>query len=130
MGWRRYINLAALIGVLLHAGMVVRHHQVMLGAHLERQELISSLGVICHGSGQASVPSDAELPWVPPPSDNQNSQCPLCAGTASAFAFVASVDRVAPGRLAIAAQQVPHYEVPPVEIAGVRPPTRGPPVLI
>ena len=92
MRWRRYINLVALIGVLMHAGMIVRHHQVMLGAHLERQKLISALGVICHGNGQTTAPSDAELPWVPPPSDQQNNQCPLCAGLASVIATTATAE--------------------------------------
>jgi hypothetical protein len=52
MRWRRYINLVALIGVLMHAGMIVRHHEVMLGAHLERQNLISALGASATAAGR------------------------------------------------------------------------------
>jgi hypothetical protein len=129
MRWRRYINLVALIGVLMHAGMIVRHHEVMLGAHLERQNLISALGVICHGSGQTAAPSDAELPWVPPPSDQQNNQCPLCAGLAAAIATTATAECGVPLRFRTAAPQIVRYEARPVEIASVRPPTRGPPQL-
>ena len=36
---RRWIALVALLGVLLHAGAIVRHHGVMLGATLQYQAL-------------------------------------------------------------------------------------------
>ena len=130
MRWRRLINLVALIGVLMHAGMIVRHQQMMLGAHLERQGLISALGVICHGNGQATAPSDSEVPWVPLPSDQQNNQCPLCAGLASAVAMAAIAECGVPVQFRTAAPQIVRYEARPVEIASVRPPTRGPPLLI
>lgn len=129
MRWRRFINLVALIGVLVHAGMIVRHHQVMLDAHLERQDLVNALGVICHGSGQATAPFDAELPSVPLPSDNQNKQCPLCAGMVPAIALAAAVECGVPLKFRIAAPQIVRYQARPIAIIGVRPPTRGPPVL-
>lgn len=130
MRWRRYINLVAVIGMLMHAGMVVRHHQVMLGAHLERQDLIGALGVICHSNGQATTVSDADVPWVPLPSDQQHAQCPLCAGLASAVALAASAECSVPVRFRTAAPPLMRYEPRPVEIASVRPPSRAPPHLI
>jgi hypothetical protein len=129
MGWRRYINLVALIGVLVHAGLVVRHHQVMLGAHLERQDLIGALAVICHSNGQPATSSE-NVPWVPLPSDQQNSHCPLCAGLATAVALPASVESGVPLQFRAAAPQLVRYEARPVETESVKPPTRGPPLPI
>jgi predicted CxxxxCH...CXXCH cytochrome family protein len=130
MRWRFVVNLLAVLSVLVHAGMIMRHHQVMLGAHLERQSLLSALGVICHSGGQTTAPLDAEVPWLPPLSDQQNGQCPLCAGLTTAVALPANVESGVPVHFRAAAPQLVRYEARPTETESVRPPTRGPPLLI
>ena len=44
MFWRRIIGGLAILGVLMHAGVVVRHGAIMLGAKFAEQELAMALG--------------------------------------------------------------------------------------
>lgn len=127
MGWRRCINLLALVGVLAHAAFVVRHHGVMLDAHMERQGLLSALGVICHGNGETTAPAGGEVPWVPLPTDQQNGQCPLCAGLASVHALAGVVVASVPVEFQAAAPLLVRHVARPVEVARIRPLSRGPP---
>ncbi len=126
MRWRLWINWIALVGVLMHAALVVRHHQVMLSAELERQGLLGSLAAICHSDGQTRALPDAELPSIPAPYD-QTSHCPLCIGLASAVVLAKQTELDAPVRLASALVELPRYDQPALRVAGFRPPTRGPP---
>ena len=131
MRWRRFVNLVALLGVLVHAGLAVRHSQVMLGAHLERQGLMAALGVICHGNGQATTSVDAELPWLPPPADQQTGECPLCAGLASVAVLAASGNSGGvPVEFRASAPQLIHYEARPIEMARIKPLSHGPPLPV
>jgi hypothetical protein len=87
---RRWINILAVFGVLLHAGALVRHHAVMLNANTQHQALLADLAAICHGSGGTERLAASDLPTVPQPADAQNG-CPLCAGLTTAFAITAYV---------------------------------------
>jgi hypothetical protein len=82
---RRWIGLLAVLGVLLHAGAVLRHHAVMVDAELQHQGLLADLHQICKAGGTGSVDT-ASLPDVPRPSNSQNG-CPICSGLATAFAL-------------------------------------------
>lgn len=125
---RFWIHLVALASVLLHTAAVVYHHQVMLGARFERQHLLSSLAVSCHGTGQTTLP-DAELPWIPAPSE-QSSGCLICKGLISALALAPQVSLDAPCDVAVATRPLPPYQARLVQITDIRPPVRGPPQLI
>ena len=85
---RRWISVLALLGVLLHAGAIVRHNAVMTGATFQYQALLTGLAQICHGSGTGDALVAAELPYVPRPSDAQNG-CPICSGLSAAVALIA-----------------------------------------
>ena len=87
MRLRGWISVFAMLGVLLHAGALVRHHGVMLGAVLQYHALVSDLAEFCHGADNASR-SPADLPSIPKPSDAKNG-CPICSGQSPAFAVIA-----------------------------------------
>lgn len=126
---RRLISFVALLGVLLHAGALVRHSTTMLGALLQHQALVTDLAQICHSAGTTTTVADAELPIVPKPTDAQYG-CPLCSGMGAAFALVAPT---------LAAIMLPPPAAPPALHAdatsipesprAVHPPARGPPAL-
>ena len=74
---RRSIAIWAIFGVLLHAGLIVRHNAMVLGAHLLHQDLVTSLASICNSSGTA-VTSD-DVAYIPSPNGG-SSDCPICTG--------------------------------------------------
>jgi|SRR6185436_3889146 len=88
MRLRRWISIFAMLGVLLHAGALVRHHGVMLGALLQYDALVSDLAAFCHGGADSASHSPGDLPSIPKPSDAKNG-CPICSGHSPAFAVVA-----------------------------------------
>jgi hypothetical protein len=124
---RRWISFLAIVGVLLHAGALARHHVVMLDAHLQHQALITDLLQICHSNGLGTVTPDG-LPDIPRPSETQDN-CPICSGLASAVALAAPetaswlrlVEKPALETLTVAI----FVGQSPAE----RPPVRGPPHL-
>jgi hypothetical protein len=75
----RWASLLALLGVLLHAGLVVRHNGAVLAAELLHGHAIP-LGAICyvfpdHPDGTVDPASDADAHKSAP-------KCPLCTGAA------------------------------------------------
>jgi len=124
---RKWVGLLAMLGVLLHAGAVARHHVVMLDAHLQHQRLVSDLQRICHSNGLGTA-TDESLPDVPRPSDAQNN-CPICCGLTTAVAVMAP--DAAPWLVLIAPPSP--QSVARVAFVGqspaIRPPVRGPPAL-
>ena len=84
---RKWISVLALLGVLLHAGAIVRHNAAMTGATFQYQALLTGLAQLCHGSTTGDVLAAAELPYVPKPTDAQNG-CPICSGLSPAVALV------------------------------------------
>jgi hypothetical protein len=127
MRLRGWISVFAMLGVLLHAGALVRHHGVMLGAVLQYHALVSDLAEFCHGADDASR-SPADLPSIPKPSDAKNG-CPICSGQSPAFAVIA------PAPLDVPAPATPgiYWHFPAYSFAThhhpVCPPARGPPAL-
>ena len=127
---RRWISVLAALGVLVHAGAIVRHNAAMAGAALQYQALLTGLAQICHGGASATANALApeELPYVPRPSDAENG-CPICSGLAPAVALTGPESTVDFAHLPAAAAV-------PGETGGlagvgyaVCPPARGPPVL-
>ena len=123
---RRWIAMMAMVGVLLHAAALVRHHGVMLAVHLEYQSLVSGLSAFCHGGLEEAGKTALDLPAVPQPSDAQNG-CPICAGHAPALAVIGLdlVEGPAPAAASIAWGEP--RTTGPHQFASAWPPARGPP---
>ncbi len=92
MHWRRWLGLLAVLGVLLHAGAVVRHNAVVLAAASRAtsgvaadRALAADLRLIC---GAAAHMAEAMLPGGNGPAGDPE-KCPICAGLASAHALAA-----------------------------------------
>jgi hypothetical protein len=126
MSLRRLISLVAVFGVLLHAGLVVRHNAFKLSATLQHQELVEALGVICHGNGGTAQLAASDVPHVPQPSDSQ-SDCPICSGMVSAAALPPAMNFATLAhdsksvRLAVVGREIA------LRLVAVCPPSRGPP---
>jgi hypothetical protein len=126
--FRFIVSLLALLGVLLHAGLLVRHSTMMLNAKLLNQELAAALGVICHSDGTTSRLPASDLPALPEPPGNQGD-CPLCMGL-MAVAVLPSNDLpsfapdLASARIAVVS------EVIAPRLSAVCPPARGPPRIV
>lgn len=129
MRLRRWVSLIAVLGVLLHAGALVRHNGVMLAAAGVHAALTSDLLAICHGGVDAASNTLADLPSIPKPT-NATSGCPLCSGPASAFALAAPAShefRVATAPLVYGRPLQPSLSP---RGHAVCPPARAPPALI
>lgn len=122
---RGLIGIVAMLGVLLHAAIVVRHHGLMLNAQLQYQALAADFKVICHGT---VAPSEAELPNLPRPAST-DYDCPVCSGLVGAFAL-AAVEQVAVPRPLPDTHDRP-ADRPALQLAVRRdlPPARGPPAF-
>jgi hypothetical protein len=126
MRLRRWTALIALFGVLLHAGALVRHHGVMLGALLQEQAQRADLAFICHGGEDTSAPARGDLPGNPKPS-SAKGDCPVCGGQVPAVAVVAPRGLDDPVRFAAMAHWCEPERANPALRHAVCPPPRGPP---
>lgn len=129
MRLRRWTSLVALIGVLVHAGLVVRHNAMVLSAKLEHGALVATLGFICHGNGGTAELPAGEVPSLPQPEQDRSS-CPLCAGLAPVAAVLTDTDLVCHVPDAASSRMAVVGEIIRQRLAAVRPPTRGPPALV
>lgn len=128
MLWRRWIGMLAVLGVLLHAGALVRHNGVMLGAALKADSLLADLAVICHGTGAQDLSKTAGLPEAPP--SEPQSSCPLCSGLTPAFALVSPLPtQIATIRVASPAVYMALDARVAADVRTGPPPARGPPAL-
>jgi hypothetical protein len=127
MRLRAWISIVATMGVLLHAGFLVRHSLAMAAAARQYHAILADLGILCRASpGEERVPV-SDLPQVPRPSGT--TECPICAGLVAAFALAS------PQPAALAVPTAISIELPGVDLAAPRPPlrtahppARGPPV--
>lgn len=123
--FEKIISLTAVIGMLLHAGLLVRHNAVMLDAAFDQLALSFAGGVLCHGDGD----SDQARPALPRHS-GALPDCPVCVGAASAAAILPPMIAL-PGRVATPAREVVSLDR---DIAqrpvALRPPSRAPPSAI
>jgi hypothetical protein len=114
-----------MLGVLLHAAALIRHHGVMLNAHLDYQVLVAGLTAICHGDPDvASSPADLPGPPSPP---NAQKDCPVCSGQAPTLAVAPLRSLEEPIRLAASSDWSEFAETPRALPHPVCPPARGPP---
>lgn len=77
---RRIAAVLATIGVLLHAGVIVRHNSMMVAADYERAAAV--LGVICHDGRDGDDVSGA--PSSPQDPSGKPLRCPICLGFTAA----------------------------------------------
>jgi hypothetical protein len=125
MRLRRWTTIVALIGVLLHAGALVRHHGIMLGANLLEQAFADP-AAICFGGQDSTSRSSVGHPAAPKPSE-AHSECPVCAGQAPVFALAAPDATDVPVRFAVMARWFEPERANPALRHAVCPPPRGPP---
>jgi hypothetical protein len=124
---RSWVSILAVLGVLLHAGAIVRHNAAMAAASLQYQALVAGLSQICHGAGTGSGTLDAsELPYVPRPNDAQNG-CPICSGLSPAVALAAPSAVVALVLPSASISFHPQSDIVQGSGHAVCPPARGPP---
>lgn len=126
MRLRRWISLIALIGVLLHAGALVRHNGMMLSVALAQDAPAADLFVICHGGADQTSDRDTDQPGLPKPADAKTS-CPICSGQAPAFALAAPQPLLV---RAVVAQNTVWRSISRARLlqrTAVCPPSRGPP---
>lgn len=116
----------ALVGVLLHASLLVRHNAALIDAAFDQIALVASGGVICHSD--ASVGQSADSPALPKPF-GKLPNCPICTGAAVAAAILPPTASLhlpalsAPARATVAHQRLASLQ------AEYRPPSRAPPEL-
>ena len=137
MSLRRCTGVIAILGVLLHALAIVRHHAVTLPGLWSAEDALQSDRVlafgalpICRGNPAALARgSDAtgDSPARSPSKSKQGSPCPVCSGGLSGYALASSATTVAllPDTGAIGLPAPPDHERDAAR--GVRPPARGPP---
>ncbi|MEQ1614431.1 MAG: DUF2946 family protein [Hyphomicrobiaceae bacterium] len=126
--FRAIVGVLAMLGVLLHAGLLVRHNTMMLNAKFLNQELTAALGVICHSDGSTSQLAGSDAPTVPEPSGNRGD-CPLCMGLMSVvilptYDAPSFAPDLASARIAVMA------EIIAPRLSAVCPPPRGPPSIV
>ncbi len=123
------LRVLTILGVLLHAGLLVWHNTAMLGARLQSDALASALAEICYGTGMAQRVSPDDLPDAPPPSNDQGS-CPICKGCVSAVAILATPQLAVHEPDQASARIIVVGQVIAQRLVRVRPPTRGPPLTV
>ena len=84
---RRWIGLAAVLAVVLHAGALARHGQAMDDAARQRQGLLADLASLCHSETSAQAERGPELPLLPMPGQEQ-AACPICLGVVPGFVLI------------------------------------------
>jgi hypothetical protein len=125
---RKWIGILALLGVLLHAGAIVRHNATMTGATFQYQALLTGLAQICHGSGTGGAIDASDLPYVPRPSDAQNG-CPICSGLSPALALATPQSETVAAPAPAAVEFYVDTHCVPDSGHAVCPPARGPPAV-
>jgi len=127
--FRAFTCLWAILGVLLHASVVVRHNAMMVSAKLAHNDLIQSLSIICHSDGTITRLTTSEIPSIPEPSGNIGD-CPICSGTLGGVAILPApisskpVLDVASIKVASVGERIS------VRLTQVCPPPRGPPLFV
>lgn len=126
---RQIVAVLAAFAMLVHAGLITRHHLAVLSGALHNIALAAALGELCHGQGD--VTQTAGLAHVPAPdSPAFGEPCPLCAGLGPAVADVT------PGLLlshpistATSVRIAAVSEIIAPRIGGLRPQPRAPPAV-
>jgi len=124
--FRYIVSLVAVLGVLAHAMLLVRHNGSMVQSRLQHHALSAALDVICYGSGGNGLISGSERASLPHPS-NGETECPICMGMGVTAAVLATCDLphhapdIRSARIVVVGKTISQ------RLVAVRPPTRGPP---
>jgi len=128
MVFRRTISLVAMLAVLLHAAVVMRHTLTMSAPKAGgEQALLADLGVICHLDTEAAA---APVSALPPgaPEHGDAAKCPTCLGLVAAFVLTNGVPQLPPPARGPPARLAALPEILFVgHGAELLPPVRGPP---
>lgn len=124
---RKLTSLLAMVGVLFHAGLVVRHSSLMASVTIERAALADAFGVICHGNANADVSPDGQSPAAQDPIQKQ-ARCPICLGFAGAAAVLPELPAYHLEHYATVAIALVAVDAAAPAIDALWPPGRGPPV--
>lgn len=126
---RQIVAVLAAFAMLVHAGLVVRHHLTVLSGALHDTALAAALGQLCQGQGDATRSATADhLPAPEKPASGE--PCPLCTGLGSAVADVTPklvLCHPAPPATSLRIAVVSEIIAP--RISGLRPQPRAPPAL-
>lgn len=126
---KHWMVLVALIGVLLHAGLIVRHNAMALSAKLDHAALATLFGFICHGNGGVSRLPASEQPALPEQEQDRGS-CPICAGMAPAFAVLTDMLLPCQAHDTVSFRMAVVGKIIHVRLAAVCPPSCGPPAFV
>lgn len=123
---RKWVTLLAVVGVLLHAGLVTRHATAMVQTRLLHQAIVADLAIICHSDG--TIGSRAGIVDLPLPGQSEET-CPICLGQISATALLPTPICVPQPIPTASARVLVLAEVIAPRLTRLRPPTRGPPTI-
>jgi hypothetical protein len=127
MRLRPLINFLAVLGVLVHAGALVRHNTAMVGATLDYNALLSDVRSICHGNHNSPGSVGTELPDIPPPSTTYDA-CAICLGLIAAVALFAAQTVGIPAAIEVKDATFSVLETTPEMPRALHPLPRGPPL--
>ncbi|MBI5260710.1 MAG: hypothetical protein HY852_02690 [Bradyrhizobium sp.] len=118
----------ATIGVLLHAGLIVRHHSIMAAADYDRFVMADVFGALCLSNQDTDGAASTQSTQAPA---KQQPRCPICLGFASSAGVVPELvshrfdhDAITSARHAIIDERAAMAHVV------LWPPGRGPPSLL
>ncbi len=117
------MRVVAIIGMLVHAALIVWHNASMVGATLERGLLAEALA-ICHATGPSGL--EGTVP-AQPGEGEASTPCPICKGLVGAVAVVPDVRLPEPSPDKTAARFAARAKLITARLAPVCPPSRGPP---
>lgn len=119
------VRIIAIVGIVLHAGLLVRHNSSVLAANLQASSLFVALAEICHGGG-VQLSEAPDIPQLPPPGGDSGS-CPICKGCVAAAAVLPTVDFFHHSPLATVTRMEIVGEAIALRLARILPPARAPP---
>lgn len=131
---RRWVTALAILGVLLHAAMLVRHGVTRIGQ--EQQALTLSeagppgnldFSLICHSPKADSASLGKLLPQGAPPAGNKD--CPICSGLCAAAVMPAPLITMSLVLRLDFQHRWPPRDLRVETLKQVRPPGRGPPAF-
>jgi hypothetical protein len=125
MSKRRLVGVLAIIGVLLHAGLFIRHNAIMLRAALDHAALADVFSEICVGQANSSGSPDAAHPRN---HDGPQSRCLDCLSCASAVALLPATSANHDATYATASDSLIPSDVEGPHSLELWPPGRGPPL--
>jgi hypothetical protein len=121
------VRIVAIIGVLVHAGLVAGHGALWQRLLLQQDPLAAALAVICTGGGLA-IPQE-NLP-EPPAKDGEHGRYPTCMACASWVAVLPLPHPIECRQSDVSARIELVGEIVARRLAHVRPPPRGPPCTL